>query len=62
VPGSAVHALSHTASILIAVALAAIGLSTSPQAIRRTGFRPLLVGALLWFVVAVTGLALQGAL
>jgi uncharacterized integral membrane protein (TIGR00698 family) len=62
VPGSAVHALSHTASILIAIALAAIGLSTSPQAIRRTGFRPLLLGAVLWLVVAVTGLALQGPL
>ena len=62
VPGSAVHALSHTASILIAVALAAIGLSTSPHALRRAGFRPLFLGALLWVVVAVTSLALQGAL
>lgn len=62
VPAVAVSALSHTASLLIAVALAAVGLSTSPQAIRRAGYRPLLLGAALWIVVAVTGLALQGAL
>jgi uncharacterized integral membrane protein (TIGR00698 family) len=55
-------ALAHAATLLITVALAAIGLSTRFSELRRTGFRPLLLGAVLWAVVGVTGLLLQGAL
>lgn len=54
--------LSHAATLLITVALAAIGLSTHFADLRRTGFRPLLLGAILWAVVGVTGLILQGVL
>ncbi len=54
--------LAHAATLLITVALAAIGLSTRFSELRRTGFRPLLLGAVLWAVVGVTGLLLQGAL
>jgi uncharacterized membrane protein YadS len=46
----------------LVIALAAVGLSTRFSELRRTGFRPLLLGAVLWAVVGVTGLLLQGAL
>ena len=54
--------LAHVATLLITVALAAIGLSTRFVELRRTGLRPLLLGAVLWAVVGVTGLLLQGVL
>jgi uncharacterized integral membrane protein (TIGR00698 family) len=54
--------LAHSATLLITVALAAIGLSTRFAELRRTGVRPLLLGAVLWAVVGVTGLLLQGVL
>jgi uncharacterized integral membrane protein (TIGR00698 family) len=60
-PGLA-SGLARAATVLIAVALAAIGLSTRFSELRRTGLRPLLLGAVLWAVVGVTGLLLQGAL
>jgi len=44
---------------MITIALAAIGLSTRLRDIRRAGFRPLALGAVLWFVVAATSLGLQ---
>jgi uncharacterized integral membrane protein (TIGR00698 family) len=61
VPTGAIPTLSRAASTLIVIALAAIGLSTSPREIRRTGLRPVLFGALLWAAVAASGLALQQA-
>lgn len=54
--------LARAATLLITVALAAIGLSTRFSELRRTGLRPLVLGAVLWAVVGVTGLLLQGAL
>ncbi|HEX4518710.1 MAG TPA: putative sulfate exporter family transporter [Gaiellaceae bacterium] len=51
--------LARIAAVLITVALASIGLSTSVRDLRRTGYRPLLLGAVLWAVVAVSGLLLQ---
>ena len=47
------------ATTLITVALASIGLSTRLTELRRTGLRPLLLGAVLWAVVGLSGLALQ---
>jgi uncharacterized integral membrane protein (TIGR00698 family) len=52
-------ALSDMAPVMITIALAAIGLSTRLRDIRRAGFRPLALGAVLWFVVAATSLGLQ---
>ena len=52
-------ALSDMAQVMITIALAAIGLSTRLRDIRRAGFRPLALGAVLWFVVAATSLGLQ---
>jgi uncharacterized integral membrane protein (TIGR00698 family) len=54
--------LTHVATMLITVALASIGLSTRPTELRRTGFRPFALGAVLWAVVGISGLALQGVL
>jgi uncharacterized integral membrane protein (TIGR00698 family) len=48
--------LVQASIFLIAVALAAIGLSTDAAALRRAGWRPLLLGAVLWVLVAATSL------
>ena len=50
-----------TATFLITVALTAIGLGTDVAAVRRAGARPLLLGGLLWIVVAGSSLLLQWA-
>jgi uncharacterized integral membrane protein (TIGR00698 family) len=53
-----VHDVLVTVSVfLVSVALAGIGLSTDIAAIRRAGWRPLLLGGLLSTLVAVTSLA-----
>lgn len=51
--------ISNAAVFLIAVALAAVGLSTQPARIVATGPRPLVLGGLLWIAVATTSLGLQ---
>jgi uncharacterized integral membrane protein (TIGR00698 family) len=53
--------LSVTGTFLITVALAGIGLSLRVHDIRAAGPRPLLLGALLWVLVAVSSLGLQAA-
>jgi uncharacterized integral membrane protein (TIGR00698 family) len=50
---------TEIATYLITVALAAIGLSTPFESIRRTGARPLLLGAALWITVGATSLGLE---
>ncbi len=54
-------AVGALALFLITVALAAIGLSTDLAGVRRTGPRPLLLGAALWVVVSVSSLLLAAA-
>jgi uncharacterized membrane protein YadS len=44
---------------MITAALAAIGLSTDVGHVRRTGLRPLALGAVLWLTVGLTSLGLQ---
>jgi uncharacterized integral membrane protein (TIGR00698 family) len=61
IPGSWHGGLSDLAQFMITIALAAIGLSTRFRDIRRTGLRPLALGAVLWIVVASTSLGLQAA-
>ena len=51
--------LSTVALFLVAVALAAVGLSAQPARIRAAGVRPLLLGGALWIAVATTSLAVQ---
>ncbi len=58
-PAGAVHPLALVAQACIAVALAAIGLSTDVRALRAAGLRPLLLGFVLWLAVTGTSLGLQ---
>lgn len=59
IPLSSDHALSRTATLLITVALAGVGLSIDLGSLRRTGPRPLILGAALWVTVGAASLALQ---
>jgi len=59
IPASSDHALSRTATLLITVALAGVGLSIDVGGLRRTGPRPLALGAALWVTVGATSLLLQ---
>lgn len=59
IPASARPTIGTTASVLITVAMTAIGLSTDTSAVRRAGPKPLLLGFVLWIAVATTSLALQ---
>ncbi len=56
---SARGALSHAGLALTALALAAVGLGADFGEMRRTGGRPLLLGALVWAVVTATSITLQ---
>lgn len=60
-PAAAAPAFSTAATFLITVALAAIGVSTDFGALRRAGFRPMLLGIALWVLVAATSLGVQAA-
>ncbi|WP_338051387.1 YeiH family protein [Pseudonocardia acidicola] len=53
--------LSAAGTFLITIALAGIGSSLRLSDMRRAGARPLLLGAVLWILVAVTSLGLQAA-
>jgi len=55
-PPPAVDVLSTLATFLIATALAGIGLTTNAGAIRRAGWRPLVLGAVLWALVTLTSI------
>ncbi len=52
-------AASQASLVVIAIALAGVGLSARPSHIRRAGLRPLALGALCWAAVALTSLGLQ---
>lgn len=58
-PAGAAPGFATVATFLITVALAAIGLSTDFGALRRAGFRPMLLGIVLWLLVAGTSLGAQ---
>jgi uncharacterized membrane protein YadS len=59
VPGGARTGISDLATWMITAAMAAIGLSTRPRAIRTAGARPLVLGACLWAAVGIGSLTLQ---
>jgi uncharacterized integral membrane protein (TIGR00698 family) len=59
IPGPVHPAISTVAAFLITVALSAIGLSTDIAGFRRAGFRPLVLGLVLWVVVSLSSLGLQ---
>jgi uncharacterized membrane protein YadS len=51
--------LVQLSTFLITTALAGIGLSLQLSELRTAGIRPLLMGALLWLLVASSSLGLQ---
>jgi uncharacterized integral membrane protein (TIGR00698 family) len=55
------RALADTALALITIALAGVGLAADVGSMRRTGVRPLVLGAILWVCVATVSLLLQRA-
>ncbi|MEX0426851.1 YeiH family protein [Nocardioides sp. DS6] len=59
VPAHADPGIAAVSTFLITVALAGIGLSTDLPALRRTGPRPLVLGAVLWVTVSVVSLGIQ---
>jgi uncharacterized integral membrane protein (TIGR00698 family) len=59
VPAGWHYGISDLSAWMITAALAAIGLSTDVHQIRRAGFRPLALGAVLWVTVGLTSLGLQ---
>lgn len=59
IPATAHGALAVLGVFCITTALAGIGLATRPAVLRQAGHRPLLLGGLLWILVAVSSLALQ---
>jgi uncharacterized integral membrane protein (TIGR00698 family) len=59
IPSGLRRPLADTALALIVVALAGVGLSSDLRSMRRTGVRPLLLGAFLWVSVACVSLLLQ---
>ncbi len=59
VPAAWHQGLADVATWMITAALAAIGLSTRPRAIRAAGAKPMVLGAVLWATVGLTSLALQ---
>lgn len=59
IPDSWHPALSTLGTFLITTALAGIGLSLRFDDVRKSGIRPLLLGALLWVAVAASSIGLQ---
>ena len=62
IPASWHPGLALLGTFLITVALSGIGLSLRPAQLRAAGPRPLLLGGLLWVLVATTSLGIQAAL
>jgi uncharacterized integral membrane protein (TIGR00698 family) len=61
IPASSHTGVQDAAVFLVTVALVAIGMSTDLAAARRTGYRPVLLGLILWVAVAATSLLLQAS-
>jgi uncharacterized integral membrane protein (TIGR00698 family) len=58
VPGALHDVFSQAALFLIVVALSGVGLSADAKAIRSAGVRPLLLGFILWVLIAASSLAI----
>ncbi len=61
IPASWTHDISATATLLITLALAAVGLSVDRVALRSAGLKPLVLGAQLWLIVSLLSLGCQAA-
>jgi uncharacterized membrane protein YadS len=62
IPEAAGKDIADFGVVLIAVALAGIGLSTDLKRIARSGWRPLALGLLVWAAVAASSLGVQALL
>lgn len=62
VPGRLHPGFAQAALFLIVVALTGVGLSADPRAIRAAGVRPLLLGFLLWAIIASSSLVIADAM
>jgi uncharacterized integral membrane protein (TIGR00698 family) len=58
-PDAVIHAAHLIAPFMIVAALTAIGLSTDLGKMRETGWRPMVLGLVVWFSVASTSLLVQ---
>ena len=58
--GTLADLASTLATLLILVALAGVGLATDLRSLAAVGARPFLLGASIWLVIGVAGLALAG--
>ena len=61
-PAAVVHAGVQLDDLLLAIAMAALGLTTHVQAVRAAGFKPLLLAAVLFAWLLLAGLALSHSL
>ncbi|MGH2843861.1 MAG: YeiH family protein [Solirubrobacteraceae bacterium] len=61
IPASQAGTVSELATLLITLALSAVGLSVDLAALRRAGPKPLLLGAMLWVTVSLLSLGCQAA-
>ncbi len=59
IPADAHAPLTTVSVFLITIALSAIGLSTDIAGFKKAGPRPLMLGGILWIIVALTSLGLQ---
>jgi len=58
-PPAITSAIRHFAPFMIVLALAGIGLSTDVQRLRRAGWKPLVLGLVVWVSVASSSLLIQ---
>jgi uncharacterized membrane protein YadS len=61
IPASWAGGISEAATLLITLALSAVGLSMNLATLRRVGVKPLVLGAMLWIVVSLLSLGCQAA-
>ena len=61
IPAAWAGGVSEAATLLITVALSAVGLSVDLAGLRRAGLRPLALGAVLWVAVSLLSLGCQAA-
>lgn len=59
IPASQAGTVSEVATLLITLALSAVGLSVDLAALRRAGLKPLMLGATLWVIVSLLSLTCQ---
>jgi len=62
IPNTLHPAIAQAALFLIIVALTGVGLSADAKGIRAAGVRPLLLGFLLWALIAASSLAIAHTL